>query len=61
MLSDVAAIPSQLEIVQMCGGPLGSWSAVGAEPGGFVSTCAPNLEPPSHPLCDCATAACDAL
>lgn len=60
MLSDVAAIPAQLEIVQLCGGPLGAWSATDAEPGTVVSTCAPNVEPPSDPLCDCATTACDA-
>jgi hypothetical protein len=59
MLSDVAAIPSQGEIVQLCGGPLGPWSAVGAA-NDDLSTCADNVTPPSDALCECAEAACTA-
>lgn len=58
-VSNVSAIPSESEIVQLCGGPLGSWTAVGStEMYGF--TCGDNLDPPPPPLCDCVEAACEA-
>jgi hypothetical protein len=48
------------ELVFLPGGPIGPWSEVGntSDP---VSTCAPNVTPPPDALCDCASAACDAL
>lgn len=59
LLSDMSAISSQSELIQVCGGPLGTWSAVGAEQG-YISTCGPNIQPPPPPLCDCGDAACGA-
>jgi hypothetical protein len=53
------AIPSELEIIELEGGPLGPWSAVDAEPGEYAGTCAPNTTPPAPALCDCAPATCD--
>jgi hypothetical protein len=53
------AIPSELEIVELQGGPLGPWAAVDSEPGDYASTCAPNTSPPAAALCDCAPASCD--
>jgi len=58
--SSLTAIPSELEIIEMCGGPLGPWSAVGSEPGAYLGTCAPTVKPPAPPLCDCASVACAA-
>jgi hypothetical protein len=52
------AIPSELEIIEIYGGPLGPWSAVDAE-GGYIGSCAPNVQPPAPALCDCAPATCD--
>lgn len=54
---NVDAIPSELEIIEMCGGPLGPWSAVGSEPGEYVGSCAENVKPPAPALCDCASVA----
>lgn len=54
------AIPSDRELMKICGGPLGEWSAVGAEPG-HVGTCMDNVAPPAPELCDCTTSACEAL
>lgn len=51
------AITSELEIIDLCGGPLGPWSAVDIEDDG-VGTCAPNTQPPAPALCDCAPATC---
>jgi hypothetical protein len=51
------AIPSQLEIIEIWGGPLGAWSAVGSD-SDFVSSCGENLSPPEPPLCACAPASC---
>jgi hypothetical protein len=51
------AIPSELEIVELCDGPLGPWSAVDSEDD--VSSCAPNTTPPAPALCDCAPSSCD--
>lgn len=59
LLSNVTAIPSALEIIELCNGPLGPWSAVGSE-NDYTSTCGENLSPPPHAFCDCATAACAA-
>lgn len=55
------AIPSALEIIDVCGGPLGAWSAVDSEDAGHVGTCAPNVQPPAPALCDCAPATCDPI
>lgn len=60
LISDLQAIPSELEIVKMCGGPIGPWAAVGSEPGAYVGACAGNVTPPAPPLCDCAAVACAA-
>lgn len=57
--TNLRASPMQREIVQVCGGPLGAWSAVGAEPGEYFA-CAPNTLPPPPALCDCAPIACEA-
>jgi hypothetical protein len=51
------AIPSALEILELVGGPLGPWSAVGAE-GQSIGACAPNVDPPAPALCECAPATC---
>ncbi|HWB76830.1 MAG TPA: hypothetical protein VG755_17810 [Nannocystaceae bacterium] len=56
---NVKAIPSALEIIELCGGPLGPWSALDSE-SDHLSTCGENLSPPQHAFCECATAACAA-
>lgn len=60
LISNLSAIPSELEIIELCGGPLGPWSAVGSEPGAHVGACAKSVQPPAPPLCDCAAVACSA-
>lgn len=50
---DVKAFPAAVELVRLCGGPLGPWSEVGA-PGGETEACDPNAASPQHPLCGCA-------
>jgi hypothetical protein len=57
--SNVTAIPSELEIIELCNGPLGPWSAVGSD-SDYTSTCGENLSPPQHAFCGCAMAACAA-
>lgn len=59
-LTDLKAFPMLREIVQVCGGPLGAWAAVGVEAGGGYVGCAPDTIPPAPPLCECATVACEA-
>lgn len=54
--SNVTAIPSALEIIELCNGPLGPWSAVGSE-SDHLSTCHPTT---SDGLCACTMAACGA-
>lgn len=54
-----SAIPSELEIIELYGGPLGPWSAVDAE-GEYIFSCASNVQPPAPALCGCAPATCDA-
>jgi len=56
--ADCSAIPSEGEILELCGGPIGPWSAVDSEQAGYVGTCAPNVQPPAPALCDCAPASC---
>jgi hypothetical protein len=58
-LSNCSAIPSELEIIVMCDGPLGPWAAVDSEEDDDFGGCAPNTQPPAPALCDCAPAACD--
>jgi hypothetical protein len=53
-----SAITSQLEIVQLCGGPIGPGNAVDSDDD-VVGTCAPNTQPAAPALCDCAPASCD--
>jgi hypothetical protein len=59
LLSNVSAIPSRQEIIRLCGGPIGPWSAVGAD-SDHTSMCADNVVPPADPLCQCAEVACAA-
>lgn len=41
-------------------GPLGPRATVGADTGPYSSSCAPNLNRPNPPICDCDTLACAA-
>jgi len=59
LTSNTSAFPSDSELVQLCGGPLGEWSAVGSTQM-HASSCGENLEPPQPPLCDCVDVACEA-
>jgi len=59
LVSNLSAIPDELELIEMCGGPLGPWAAVGSEPGSYLSVCEPGLVPAPDPLCDCAQVACN--
>jgi hypothetical protein len=57
LVGSISAFPSDLELVQLCGGPLGSWSAVGStEMYGF--SCGDNLVPPEPAICQCIDEAC---
>jgi hypothetical protein len=56
-LSPCTAITSALEIVELCDGPLGPWSAVDDDTDD-VGGCAPNTQPPAPALCDCAPPTC---
>jgi hypothetical protein len=58
LVGDIHAIPSQLEIIHLCGGPLGPWSAVGNDNSSYSSPCGTGQAAPA--LCDCATVACEA-
>ncbi len=58
MLSNISAFPSESELVDLCGGPLGSWSAVGSTQM-HAFTCGENIEPPAPELCDCVDAVCE--
>ena len=55
---ECSAIPSDGEILRLCGGPLGPWSAVGSGDTDHVGACAPNVSPPAPALCDCAPVEC---
>ena len=59
LMSSVSAVPSESEIIQLCGGPLGSWNAVGSTES-YASVCEDGIEPPPPSLCDCTEAACQA-
>lgn len=60
-MSDVSAISAEQEIIDMCGGPLGAWAAVGSSSSDDVLPCGPDYSPESPPaLCECATVACEA-
>lgn len=60
LISSLSAFPSRGEIVDLCGGPLGGWSAIDADADGEGGMCAPNVSPPPPALCDCVAAACAA-
>lgn len=59
LVGNISALPSESELVQLCGGPLGAWSAVDS-PQMHAFGCGENLEPPAPPLCDCVDVACEA-
>lgn len=56
-LHPCTAITSELEILELCDGPLGPWSAVDDDTDD-VGACAPNTSPPAPALCDCAPPSC---
>lgn len=60
LISSLSAFPSRGEIVDLCGGPLGGWSAIDADAGGEGGVCAANVSPPAPALCDCVAVACAA-
>ena len=51
------AIPSERELVKICGIPLGPWAVSGASTQ-YVSACLDGVTPPAPELCNCAQPAC---
>jgi hypothetical protein len=51
------AIPSEGEIFDLCGGPIGPWSAIDSEDD-HVATCSSNVQLPAPALCECAPMVC---
>jgi len=55
---EASAIPSESAFIQLCGGPLGSWDAVGSEEQSPLEACEDGTEPA---ICGCFEKACSAL
>jgi hypothetical protein len=60
MFSDMAAIPATGELIQMCGGPLGTWTALDNSEQHSFDCGVENLSSEVRPICDCADVACNA-